>query len=89
MDLAKFEDALTRDGFQEILNAGFAAGHDLGDHAHPYALRALVLEGEFRITVDGKQTIYRPGEIFTLATGVHHTERTGPEGVKFLIGRKR
>jgi quercetin dioxygenase-like cupin family protein len=89
MDLTTFEDALKRDGFQEILTAGFAAAHDLGDHAHPYALRALVIDGEFRITVDGKETVYRPGEIFALASGVQHTERTGPEGAKFLIGRKR
>ena len=89
MDLAAFENALRRDGFQEILTAGFAAGHDLGDHAHPYALRGMVLEGEFRITVDGKETIYRPGEIFALESGVHHTERSGEEAVKFRIGRKR
>ena len=89
MGLATFEDALKRDGFQEILTAGFAAGHDLGDHAHPYALRAMVIDGEFRITVDGQETVYGAGEVFALASGVHHAERTGPEGVKFLIGRKR
>lgn len=89
MDSAKFEDALERDGFDEIRTAGFPAGHDLGDHAHPYALRALVLEGEFRIAVAGKETVFRPGEVFALASGVHHAERTGPAGVRFLIGRKR
>ena len=89
MNLATFEDALKRDGFQEIVTAGFGVGHDLGDHAHPYGLRAMVIDGEFRITVDGTETVYRPGEIFALASGVRHTERTGPEGVKSLIGRKR
>ena len=88
MDVAKFENALKADGFDEILTAGFPAGHKLGDHAHPYALRALVLEGEFHIAVDGKETAYRPGEVFTLASGVRHTERS-PAGVRFLIGRKR
>jgi quercetin dioxygenase-like cupin family protein len=88
MDIAEFEQALKRDGFTEILTAGFQAGHDLGDHAHPYGLRALVLEGEFRITVDGTETVYRPGEIFALSLGVHHSERS-PGGVRFLIGRKR
>lgn len=89
MDTSTFEADLKRDGFQEILTAGFPAGHDLGDHAHPYALRGLVLEGEFRINVDGKEAMYQQGEIFALALGVHHTERTGPSGVRFLIGRKR
>ncbi len=89
MDPTKFEDALRRDGFDEISTAGFPAGHDLGSHAHPCALRALVLEGEFRISVDGKETACRPGEVFALPSGVHHTERTGPAGVRFLIGRKR
>jgi quercetin dioxygenase-like cupin family protein len=88
MDTAKFEDALRRDGFNEISTVAFKAGHDLPDHAHPYALRALVLEGAFHITVDGKETTYRPGEVFALESGVHHTERS-PAGVRFLIGRKR
>ncbi len=88
MDTAKFEDALKRDGFNDISTIGFPAGHDLPDHAHPYALRALVLEGELRITVEGKEAAYRPGEVFALESGVHHTERS-PAGVRFLIGRKR
>ena len=89
MDTVAFEDALKRDGFTEILTGGFPAGHDLGDHAHPYELRALVLAGEFRIAVNGTETVYRPGDVFALAREVRHTERTGAEGVRFLIGRKR
>ena len=89
MDAAEFEAALKRDGFNEILTAGFPGGHQLGDHAHPYALRALVIEGEFHIAVDGVETGYRPSEVFALEKDVHHTERAGPAGVRFLIGRKR
>jgi len=88
MNTAEFESALKRDGFNEISTVGFRAGHDLPDHSHPYALRALVLEGEIHITVEGKETTYRPGEVFALLPGVHHTERS-PAGVRFLIGRKR
>jgi len=89
MDAASFESSLKRDGFNEIATAGFPAGHRLGDHEHPYELRALVLEGEFHIAVDGRESAFRPGEIFVLAKDVRHTERTGPAGVRFLIGRKR
>jgi quercetin dioxygenase-like cupin family protein len=88
MDTATFEDALKRDGFNDIGIVGFKAGHDLPDHAHPYALRALVLEGELHITVDGKEIAYRPGEVFAFESGTRHTERS-PAGVRFLIGRKR
>lgn len=89
MNTAKFEDALKRDGFGEILTTGFPGGHDLGEHAHPYELRALVLEGEFRIVVNGSEFVYRPGEVFALQREIRHAERTGPNGVRFLIGSKR
>lgn len=53
MDQSAFEMALNGDGFQEILTVRFQPGHDVGDHAHPYDVGALILEGEFTIVTDG------------------------------------
>ena len=89
MDTEAFESALKRDGFNEISAAGFPAGHAPGEHVHPYSLRGLVLEGEFTIAVEGIKTSYRAGEIFVLDRHIRHDEWAGPDGVRFLIGRKR
>jgi mannose-6-phosphate isomerase-like protein (cupin superfamily) len=88
VDTASFEAELKRAGYDETKTAGFAAGHDIGTHSHPYDVRALVLEGEFTIAVDGVARTYAPGDVFVLAGNTPHTERVGPVGVKFLIGRR-
>lgn len=89
MDRAAFEADLKRDGFNEVAIGQFPPGHDPDEHSHPYAVRALILEGVFTIGVDGTDTLYRPGDVFALESGCRHTERTGPSGVTFLAGRRR
>jgi hypothetical protein len=32
--------------------------------------------------------LYRPGEVFHLAQAEPHSERYGPTGVSYLVGRK-
>jgi quercetin dioxygenase-like cupin family protein len=89
MDKAAFEAELKRDGYDEVVVGQFPPGHDPGEHAHPYSVRALILDGEFTIAVNGQARTYRPGDVFALAAGCRHTERTGPAGVTFLAGRRR
>ena len=89
MERAAFEAELKRQGYGEIGTVRFETGHDLPVHAHPYDVRALVLEGEFTIAVDGQPRLYRPGDIFSVAAGCPHAEHAGPEGVRFLSGRRR
>jgi quercetin dioxygenase-like cupin family protein len=87
MDTSDFETELQTAGYETSVG-GFAAGHDLEAHAHPYDLRALVLDGEFTIGVDGVERTYRSGDVFELDRGMTHVERVGPNGVQFLIGRR-
>jgi quercetin dioxygenase-like cupin family protein len=89
MDQAAFTATLQRDGYLEILNRQFPAGHDLGEHNHPFDARALILAGEFTIGIDGQDRHYRAGDVFEVPAGCRHTERSGSEGVSFLVGRRR
>jgi quercetin dioxygenase-like cupin family protein len=89
VDKTAFEAELRRDGYGEISVVRFEIGHDLPVHAHAYDVRALVIEGELTIVVGGKPRRYRPGEVFSLAAGCPHAEQAGPEGVRFLSGRRR
>ncbi|MGI4976944.1 MAG: cupin domain-containing protein [Janthinobacterium lividum] len=89
MDVADFAAALARDGFDDTETKDVAAGQVVPDHAHGFDLRALVLGGAMTIEVGGEATTYRTGEVFTMADGREHSEVVGPEGVRFLVGRRR
>jgi quercetin dioxygenase-like cupin family protein len=88
MDRAAFEAGLARDGFE---NAGVKEmpPHCHNDaHAHDFEVRALVLEGDIRLTYNGQTKHCRPGDLVEMAAGCEHIEDVGPDGLKFLVGRK-
>jgi quercetin dioxygenase-like cupin family protein len=88
MDRAAFEADLKHDGHNEIVDARLAPGHKPGEHSYPYDVRALILEGEFTIAVNGEARVYRQGDISALDAKRTHSEWTGPNGVVYLAGRR-
>ena len=84
-----FEAGLKSDGFDEILTSTNPGGKYNAEHAHPFDVRAMVLQGEVTLGWDGRTQTFRPGDIFTMARDCPHTERFGPEGAVSLVGRKR
>jgi len=38
---------------------------------------------------NGKVQICRPGDSLTMAAGCAHSERYGPQGVTYLVGRRK
>jgi uncharacterized cupin superfamily protein len=89
MDPTGFEQALRSDGFTEVLTKSMPAGTHNDEHAHPFEVRALVLDGEIALTVDGVKRTYREGEVFTMPAGHPHVEDVGQLGVRYLVGRKQ
>jgi quercetin dioxygenase-like cupin family protein len=87
MDTEAFENALRRDGYVEIARRASEPNHATQPHAHDFAVRALVLEGDISLTVEGTVTRYAPGEVFVMPAGREHAETVGPEGVTTLSGR--
>jgi uncharacterized cupin superfamily protein len=86
---AHFEFALRRDGFDDIERKNLPPGTLVPEHAHPFDVRALVLDGEIRLTVEGDEYAYREGDIFVMPAGHRHAEAVGPDGVDYLVGRRR
>ena len=83
-----FLDDLNRDDFPSPIfiireKAGF-----LDQHSHPYAVRALVTEGQIDITIGGIKGTYLAGDRFELLAGQLHSENYGGKGVKYLVSRK-
>jgi uncharacterized cupin superfamily protein len=88
MDTTSFENALQRDGFKTETKSQ-PANVSVPPHAHDFDVRAMVIEGEITLGVAGTSSLYRKGEVFTMAAGCEHTELYGPAGVTYLVGRRQ
>lgn len=75
-------------GADEVLVREWAADHQTPVHEHPFDARALVVRGEFDLTVDGQTRHLRPGDRFELTRGIAHAEHYGPEGATFWVARR-
>lgn len=82
-----FESALRRDGF-DVERRSLSPMTRVAEHADPYDVRALVLNGEITLTVEGVEYAYREGDLFVLPAGHRHAEAVGPAGVDYLVGRR-
>lgn len=55
----------------------------VGRHSHPGVVMAQVLEGEFRLALDGEpERVYKAGESFTIPDGAVHNEGAAGPGAK-------
>ena len=89
MNSEQFLQLLRRDGFPEPVEVQQVPNGQLGIHEHPFEVRALVVEGDITIVIDGLSKIYKAGEIFHLEFKQPHAESYGAEGVKYLASRKQ
>lgn len=89
MDRAAFESELRRDGYDEILLREWEPSKQVPEHTHPFDTRAVVLEGEFTLTCEGKSRVLRQGDVFAVAANTPHSESYGPAGARFLAGRRK
>lgn len=60
----------------------FLEDFDLPEHSHR-AQWGIVIEGELEFTIDGKTSIYKPGDTYDIAQGVMHSAKI-PAGTKVI-----
>lgn len=84
----EFELGMVRDGFQDVQIKSYEPMPVNTPHSHPFDVRGVVLDGEAVITCDGVPGRYRKGDTFEMKAGVSHTEEYGPEGYRWLIGKR-
>ena len=82
-----FESALRRAGFA-VDRRMLPPGTVVPEHAHPFDVRALVLNGEITLTFHGVEHAFREGDIFVMPAGHAHAEAVGEAGVHYLVGRR-
>ena len=88
MDRDQFTARLQAEGYPEVRINELEPNRRNAEHQHPFDVLALVLEGEITLTVDGRARTYRAGEQFSMQAGCRHVEDIGPQGVKYLVGRR-
>lgn len=56
-------------------------------HTHPFDVSALVVRGEFKLTVGEKTITLKAGDPFRLARNIAHIENYGLEGATVWVAR--
>ena len=82
-------DALAQ-GFDEVIERRWDPNLALDTHAHPFALKALVVAGEMWLTVGDEVRHLSAGDSFAFALQreVPHAERYGAEGATYWVARR-
>ena len=88
MDKATFENELRDKGYGEVVDRRMEPGAVNPTHAHEFDARLLVLEGAMTIAAEGGEQTYRAGEIFEMPAGRRHSETAGPDGARYIAGRR-
>jgi quercetin dioxygenase-like cupin family protein len=84
----EFESELRALGFDTVLERKWAPSEIAAAHSHPFQARALVVQGEMWLTIDGVTRHLKAGDRFELHPGQLHSERYGPEGAVYWVGRR-
>jgi hypothetical protein len=75
-------------GFDEVWERAWPANAVVETHSHPFAVNALVVQGEMWLTVAGDTRHLVPGDAFALALDQAHAERYGESGATYWVARR-
>jgi len=88
MNTEAFEAALKSDGYDDIARREGMPNATAEPHTHPFAVRGLILAGEFILTREGRPEFHRTGDTFAMEPECLHFESFGPAGSQYILGRK-
>lgn len=88
MNEKSFRKRLQAEGYAEGPIIEWAPNTFNDTHTHEFSASVLVLDGEITVTTADGATTCRANDTFRLAAGTPHSEQVGPDGVRFLSGRK-
>jgi hypothetical protein len=87
-DFSDFERKVREQGFDEVLERRWPARAVIEVHSHPFAVKALVTEGEMWLTVGESTRHLKVGDTFELDRDVPHAERYGVDGATYWVARR-
>jgi len=87
MNQAQFIEMLQQEDYPDPVEVRQAPNGSLEEHSHPFAVKALVIDGSINITIQGNRKTYSIGDVFQLGFEEPHSESYGPTGVVYLASR--
>jgi quercetin dioxygenase-like cupin family protein len=87
LTLDEFTRVAKQRGFEEVLVREWAPLVVSSEHKHPFDTDALMVRGEFWLTMDGSTRHIQVGETFQVPRDTLHAERYGSEGATFWAAR--
>ena len=87
MNTTQFIEMLQQEGFPDPVEVKKVPNGSLGEHTHPFAVKALVIDGSIDISIQGDRKTYSMGDVFQLGFEELHSESYGPTGVTYLASR--
>ena len=84
---SEFEAAERSRGCSEVIARSWEPDLVVETHTHPYNVRALVVQGEMWLTVDGATRHLQRGDRFDVLADQPHAERYGPQGATCWVAR--
>ncbi|MCJ7800065.1 MAG: cupin [Polaromonas sp.] len=88
MEREEFTEILAEEGFEEVVTVTREAHGFLDTHTHPFEAKAFILSGELYLRVGNAEQTFQAGQVFHLLADDPHSERYGPKGVTYLVGRR-
>ena len=88
MNKVDFIQMLQQEGYPDPVEVTQIPNGSLGNHTHPFAVKALVIDGSIDIAIQGNRRTYKNGDVFELEFEELHSESYGPTGVIYLASRR-
>jgi quercetin dioxygenase-like cupin family protein len=83
----EFQEWALGQGADEVLVRKWESNREVGNHEHPFSVRAHVAQGEMWLSIEGVTRHLTQGDAFELNSHVWHSEKYGPEGATFWAAR--
>lgn len=84
----EFQGARLTEGFSEVLERYWPPFTVLETHEHEFDAKALVVQGEMWLTVQGETHRLQAGSTFELEARLPHAERYGASGATYWVARR-
>lgn len=84
----EFASQARAQGFDEIVERRWPPSTVLETHTHPFAVKALVVEGEMWLTLGDQTRHLVPGDEFEVEHSAAHAERYGEVGAVYWVARR-
>jgi hypothetical protein len=90
MNLPSYEefcDQAMKNGYEEVIVREWKPNQVVELHQHEFKVSALVVRGNFTLTIDGVSRELSGGDRFELPKFKEHSEHYGSQGATFWVAR--